>query len=384
LFLAKGLNPAELGQPPVPLWRREEDLPDRAAIREAQAAFAREATDVPVWASSRPLLQTSHSALGTFRDCPYRFLLEKGWALAETEDVLELFRPLDHGRRAHVAMQAFLAPEGPGVAKLLAGDRTGALALLQDAAREAFATGAGSEAQRRLWETSFLAIAPTILETEIERQREWRLAAVELRYELPLGAVRDWLLREEAAAEGGAEPVALPALSPEQEAIVLRGAIDRVDLHRGGDGRTAVIDYKTGLVPNLKAVREAEKPQLLLYAVAVEAGGAPSLGPGPLRVVQAGYYRLGHEEPGLSRWQFDVERREGRAPLIAGARAILEAALAASDRARPHGLVPAWRAEERADAPPCARCPYRGACRIDERADVPPSLASRLAEARRR
>lgn len=58
------------------------------------------------------------------------------------------------------------------------------------------------------------------------------------------------------------------------ESMPLRGTMDRLE-----EGR-AIVDYKTGTAPELKAIREGRDVQLLAYAMLLAAGesGAPSLG----------------------------------------------------------------------------------------------------------
>ena len=60
------------------------------------------------------------------------------------------------------------------------------------------------------------------------------------------------------------------------ENFELRARADRIDLLT--DGRVAIIDYKTGTIPETRAERGAFSPQLPLTALIVEAGGFEELG----------------------------------------------------------------------------------------------------------
>jgi len=359
---------------PRPLRRRM--APDLAAVRAAQAAFAAEPADIPAHAAPLPVRTASHSALAKYRDCPYRFLLERGLGLAEPEEVVESFRRLDHGNAVHACLQQLLEPGGRGAALLANGDRAGALAVLRAAAADEFGRAAASLPQRRLWEEAFLAAAPAVVDCEIDRARAWVPRALEREFRLPLPELHAWL-----AAAAGEEPP--PALPDRAAALALTGKIDRVDVARGDASRASVLDFKTGSrVPTKSSVASGDEPQLVLYAVAVECGRVEGLDIGA-RVASAGYYRIAPGAVGPDPELAFDDPRLGRAPLHAGARRLLAEALAASEPAGPYPLVPRHRDGEAQGDPPCLLCPHRGVCRIDER-DLPWNLRARLAGGRRR
>ncbi|MHB8077898.1 MAG: RecB family exonuclease, partial [Candidatus Krumholzibacteriia bacterium] len=249
---------------------------------------------------------------------------------------------------------------------------------LQRLAAAEFAPGAGAAPQRGLWEETFLAAAPAIVAHELARGGAWRPAALEQEFRLSLGELQAWLLRELAAAGDTAAVASVSApLPPETARIGLTGWIDRVDLAAAG-GQAAVIDYKTGPAPNLGAVRAGDEPQLTLYAVAVETGAVAGLAPAGLTVTEAGYYVFDRDTAGLSP-RLDLTGGEGRAPLLAGARRILEDTLHAADRGRAFPLLQGFRDGSRRGNLPCSFCPFRGICRVDER-ELPAPLRARLAQ----
>lgn len=359
-----------------PLYR-ERPAP-AAAIAASQAAFAAEWAQPRPPEASAPLRRTSHSALGLYRACPYRFLLEKGYGLGEQDEVLAAFRKLDHGRAVHECLRRFLEPGAAGRQSLARGDGDGALALLRQVAEEEFASGTGELPQRRLWEEAFLAAAPAFVAAEVERFAAWRPAALEVEFRLGLGDLHAWLARELALAGGAPSPA---ALAPEQARLALTGWIDRVDLDPDGR-RAAVIDYKTGAVPQARAVKAGDEPQLTLYAVAVETGVVRGLPAGGLPVAEAGYYVLTPGEAGLSPRLECGAGAKDRDALAAGAQRILSDALTAADRGQPFPLVPGFRDGTAAGDPPCGFCPHRGVCRVDER-ELPASLRAKLAQPKR-
>ncbi len=379
--LTLGLGLTARTAPPGPLFRRR--APDLAGIRREQEAFAKEPGDDPlaaprVEARSIPLRSTSHSGLEKYRRCPYRFLLEKGYGLAEQEEVLESFRRLDHGNAVHECLRLFLEPAGAGRRLLAAGDAEGAVRELRRLAAAQFTPGAGAAPQRGLWEETFVAAAPAIVARELERAGSWRPRALEQEFRLTLADLRAWLVRELAAAEDGDPPAQPAPLAPTQARLGLTGWIDRVDVDP--DGRqAAVIDYKTGGAPKLGAVRAGDEPQLTLYAVAVEIGAVAGLEPAGLTVTEAGYYVFGRDEAGLSPRLDLAAPGAGRAPLVAGARRILQDALGAADRGRAFPLLPEYRDGTLRGPIPCPHCPLRGVCRVDER-DLPAPLRARLTQ----
>jgi ATP-dependent helicase/nuclease subunit B len=82
--------------------------------------------------------------------------------------------------------------------------------------------------------------------------------------------------RDELVAKRHAEIDGLWTL-PMAETFTLSGRADRVDLMR--DGSLEIIDFKTGSLPEPKAMRAFEAPQLLLEAAMAEAGALKGIAP---------------------------------------------------------------------------------------------------------
>jgi RecB family exonuclease len=216
---------------------------------------------------------------------------------------------------------------------------------------------------------------------ELERESSWQPRALEQEFRLTLGELRAWLVAELETAGGEAGSVLPVPLTSAQSQIGLTGWIDRVDID--ADGRhAAVIDYKSGRAPNLKAVTSGDEPQLTLYAVAVETGAVTGLESAGLTVTEAGYYVFGRDEAGLSPRLDLTDAGKGRAFLVAGARRIIQDTLGAADRERPFPLLPEFRDGTLRGNLPCPFCPFRGVCRVDER-DLPAPLRARLAQSGR-
>ncbi len=367
---------------PGPLYRRQP--PPLGTIVSAQSRFAAEPAAIPAAEGSLRLSHLSHTTLKTYRDCPYRFLLESGYALREEEEILEEFRRLDYGTLVHTCLQRFLQPNSRGRRALSSGRREPALAALRGIASEVFADGADEMPQRRLWEETFLIAAPDVVDFELARQAAgWRPACLEARFTFTLGDLQTWLQAQPTAGEAVAAAAAYPAaLSADDGSFPVKGTIDRIDRAMSGAGeRYAVIDYKTGAPPSGTDVQESRDLQIVLYALALEVGGVPDLaGTAGAQVVQGAYYRIGPQECGfnLARPHLDAGETAGRAVLVQGAREILTTARAARDRTHPYALIPeAWQGTQ-ARPLPCRICPFQGVCRLEERM-LPPHVKRGLA-----
>ncbi|MBT6139557.1 MAG: double-strand break repair protein AddB [Rhodospirillaceae bacterium] len=106
-------------------------------------------------------------------------------------------------------------------------------------------------------------------------------------------------------------------------AFKLTAKADRIE--RSGDGRYAVIDYKTGGAPSRKQLQAGLAPQLPLEALILAAGGFPGLPAGELDTLA--YWRLtGGNPAGLV-----IETTEGLDALIESARTGLEDLIATFD-----------------------------------------------------
>ncbi len=345
-----------------------------AEIDAAEQTFATADRAVRVAVPIRPLTTLSWSALRTWRDCPYRFVLERGFALRREEEVQEEFRRLDYGNLVHAALQDWLDPAGAGYAALVAGDVEQARTALDRAARSHFERGFEEMPQRRLWFEVFRGTMPALVAVELARFAAWRPLALEQGFVLPLAGLREWTVA--LAAERKIELV-LPELSGAATEIALRGAVDRVDLSQDGTGAVAVIDYKTGVVPSLKKVAELEELQILLYAAAVEMGALDPAG-GPRRVREGLYYAVNSDKVGGPvKPHLDGDDDEGRRLLVDGAVRLIELAVAAADSAGTYPLLPREMAGNAPTRLPCETCDFRGVCRLEE-LSVPASTERKL------
>ncbi len=343
-------------------------------ISAAEEVFTSARRDAPATVPTRPLTRLSWSALRSWRDCPYRFVLERGFALRREEEVQEEFRAMDYGNLVHRILQDWLAPTGSGYAALVAGDADKAHEALDNAATEHFGHGAEEIPQRRLWCETFRSAMPSLVSVEQRRFQDWRPVALEKGFELALPQLRDWVL---ANCEGMDPAVSIPELPSHAEEIVLRGTVDRVDLHQDGTGAVAVIDYKTGAVPSPRKVAELEELQILLYAVVAEMG---LLGlPGDKHLVREGFYYGAKAEKtgGPRKPHLNGEDEAGHQLLVRGAAHLIQLATAAGD---PNGTYPILPREMNGDAPtnlPCVYCDFRGICRVEE-LPVPPGTERKL------
>jgi len=175
-------------------------------------------------------------------------------------------------------------------------------------------------------------------------------------------------------------PAELPAALHD---VVLDGKIDRLDRAQDGSARLAVLDYKTGALPQPKDLGTFEEMQVLLYALAVAAGAVKVPADGGAEVVvtaiaEGAYYALKSDNCG-TRAKVDLPALdgEGRAHLREGAVRLLDLALDAAAPDGPFPLVPRAQAGEGPSLLPCTRCHFRGVCRLEE-AVLPAPLERRV------
>ena len=387
LLIVHGLEPdaPTLRAAPPATWRTS--APATATLVAEQHAFATEPVPAPLLAPARPRDRLSWSSLRVWRDCPYRSLLERGFALRRDEDVQREFGRRDYGTKVHEAMARFLGPGTPGHVALAAGDVAAARSALDRAAHDAFVGEAADQPDRALWMEAFRELGPGIVGCELGRFARWRPIGFEVKFELPLAQLHAWLLCD-LAADGSDAAMALlatvpGALPPHAAGVVLHGIIDRLDLAADGSGRIAVLDFKTGVLPGRRAIAELEEMQVLLYAAAVAAGVVVLPGPdGPVpvtgAVAEGAYYGLKDKTIG-PRSKVDLPELDGdgRPLLREGAAQLLRLALAAASPDGPFPLLARARAGEGPSELPCGLCDLRGICRVEE-VDLPPALKRRL------
>jgi ATP-dependent helicase/nuclease subunit B len=139
-------------------------------------------------------------------------------------------------------------------------------------------------AQAVFWRARLGRILDWWLDREVERRGIWQLAASEAKGQLVL------------SAPGGAFEIV--------------GKADRIDRHL--DGSYEVMDYKTGHIPSMAAVKGLLKPQLLVEAAMLARGTIEGLPPGPTR--QISYWRITGGSPAGERFELgeDIERLTAR------------------------------------------------------------------------
>ncbi|HPF34671.1 MAG TPA: PD-(D/E)XK nuclease family protein [Candidatus Krumholzibacteria bacterium] len=326
---------------PRPVLRRE--MPDLDALDADQLAFLAEPRPAPATSPVRRPASLSHSQLRTWRECPYRWLLERGFGLREEDEVIERLGRKDQGEIVHACLAAFLAPGSEGAALLRSGRLDAAEALLADLAAAEFAARAGRLPERELWEAAFRRGIPLIVQEEAARLADWTPSAVEREFALPLADL--------AAA---LPPDRRPELTPDEAAMTIRGRLDRVDADARGDARRiSVIDYKTGTPPTRKDVESGEDLQLALYALAVTLGAVTDLDTRGASV-ETSYVKVAPDE---------YKAVTAQPPADAAA-VILDLALGLL-RAETYPLAPG---EPDARSPRvCRHCAVADACRREER-----------------
>ncbi len=366
-------QPAAEPAPTVP-WRSE--APPVAAITAAQAAFAAEPLPIPRHAEARPLTALSWSALARWRDCPYRVLLERGFALQAEEDVREEFGRKEYGSVVHALLCEALTAGAPCRTALEAGQGSEAAHELGEVARRHFLPGAEVLPERRLWLDAFLQVVPAVVAVELARCAAWRPLVLETAFAFPLTDLQAWAVAQARAAD---QPPP-PELPTHAAAVSLRGVIDRVDRALVADGSLAILDYKTGGVPVFKDLDGLEDLQLALYALAVELGAVPGAQGTP---VAAAFYGIADDACGPivpKGKPHPLDREPGQPGLLLdAARELLRLAALASDPAQPLPLLPRVidPQQQTRGALPCTWCDHRGVCRVEERS-LPPAVVAGL------
>ncbi|MBK8167283.1 MAG: PD-(D/E)XK nuclease family protein [bacterium] len=388
LLLVHGLAPGEAAvsaEAPA-VWRPQASTTANVAAVAAQRAFLAEPQPTVLLAPARPVERLNWSALRRWRECPYRFLLERRFALRRDEDVQREFGRRDYGSRVHEALRLFLQPGGTGYAALAAGEADAARREFERTAAVAFAADARAQPDRVLWREAYLATAEPVVGLELERFAMWRPAGFEIPFELTLARLLAWLRGELEALGGDAASLlaTLPAtLPPEAADIVLDGRIDRVDTAVADTTRVAVLDFKTGDLHARRDVERGEELQVTLYAAAVAARAVAVPGiDGPValgdRIVEGAYYALAGGKSGVGpRSDLPDLDGPGRVLLLDGAARLVRLACEAAAPTGPFPLIPRAQGGERLSRLPCDHCDWRGVCRLEE-ADLPPPARRRI------
>lgn len=359
----------------VPLWRKTLDSSDD--FMADQKAFTGEDLKPMATEKIRPLNKLSWSALRTWRECPYRHLLARGFVLQKEDEVREEFGRREYGSLVHQTLCTFMEPGSEGYNALLGGHHQQARSILKACAETEFLEKGDDTAGRRLWLANFQKCMGSIVAYEVPRFKDWRPVLLEKKFKLPLTEILAWLQKE---SDEGSLDLDIPKAPATGEPIVLRGAIDRVDEKVTDPDSSrrlaAIIDYKTGKLPRFKDVEELKDLQILLYAVALEVGAVEDAKGGDWLTGEGFYYEISEESSGLPKIpHLPCSGGEGRGLLIEGALALANLALEAADLNQEFGLIPQELDGEGEKELPCRYCEFRGVCRLEDR-DI--KVASKL------
>lgn len=223
-------------------------LPDRSRARWVQGL---DLPTAPVWpqAIARPRPSPPPEArpreywathLQELVQDPYRHYARRILKLRELDAIDTDPGPAERGQIIHSAVEAFLERFPTG---RLPAD---AEAQFLEIGRALFATYRDEPRIQVVWWPRFREVATWFVATERERRFEAARILTEISGELSLGG-----------ASG----------SP----IRIRARADRIEI--GHDGTIAIGDYKTGVLPNPKDIRQGTAPQLPIEAAIALAGG---------------------------------------------------------------------------------------------------------------
>lgn len=177
-------------------------------------------------------------------DCPYQFFAADCLGLKPLEEIREALEKSDYGQRVHRCLQAFHSEvaglPGPFGQPLTPQTREQAIQCLGDIARAEFAQDLEDNFMHRGWLKRWQQLIPAYIDWEMERQRDWHVYEVE--------SLRSFNLSAD---------------------IRLKGRLDRLD--RGQDAAAAIVDYKTGRVPDAADVLTGEAVQLPTYALLADS-----------------------------------------------------------------------------------------------------------------
>lgn len=279
-------------------------------------------TEQPRPVLPRDLLPSTLSASGHQRllDCPYRFYAADGLRLKARERIAETLDKRDFGVLVHEALQAFHFGKR-GIAEhfphpIDASTRQTAIERLTEVSRRVFGRAIDAAYQHRAWWQIWQALIPRYIDWQIGRQADW----------IP--------------AEGEQEPTRELG-----NGFTLQGRFDRLDC---GPAGVALIDYKTGHVPEEKEILAGEAVQLTTYALLVAD------------VVETTYVNLADPEEPL---KATALRGDDLRRLVSHVEARLRTLLDALTQGAP---LPA-----NGDTSTCRYCDFSGLCRRETWNDAP-------------
>lgn len=275
-------------------------------------------TSAPAPALPRERLPRTMSASAHQRllDCPYQFYVVDGLGLRSLDDVREEMEKSDYGMHVHRILHAFHGGAsglpGPWTGgPITRENRAAAAQLLHELGRRVLGYETDKRLSARGWRLHWETFVSTYLDWQELRERTWRVEGTERTLERSL-AIGD-------------------------HALTLKGRADRIDSKADG---LAILDYKTGAVPDTAAVLSGENGQLPFYALlhprAVNEVTYVQLAPTAIKT------NVQLQGDALERLVQHLEER-------------LRMLIAAIENAAP---LPAW-----GDARVCTFCRYEGLCR---------------------
>jgi len=257
--LLQSLDRAEAWWAEAPQWRAWAEALDRPA---APVAVKPPAPRPPLGARPRKL---SVTRIETWRRDPYALYASEILRLRALEPLDADPGAAERGILIHEALERFLKA-WPAA---LPGDPE---AVLLEIGAEVFKAVEAKPGAYAFWWPRFCRIARHVAEEEGARRVGLRQALAEIRGTLTL--------------DGPGGPFTLTAKA------------DRIEAY--ADGRLAILDYKTGVLPLVRDVDDGYAPQLSLEAAIAAAGGFPGLA--AAEATELAYWKLsGGEPPGQIR-----------------------------------------------------------------------------------
>ncbi|QLH74483.1 MAG: PD-(D/E)XK nuclease family protein [Methanomassiliicoccales archaeon] len=202
--------------------------------------------------------------LEMYAACPYRYYLSRVLSIEPKEEVEMEISPKDQGTFVHsLAFRLFRKMKEDGITRVTSTN-------IEDIERMARALAEEEMSRFPFSGPAFDAYKARMLGSEhrkgllrafLEKEADNVSGFIPSYFELSFGR----RLPEECDPMSSEEPVSV-RLSPD-ESILLAGRVDRIDVK--GD-RFLIIDYKTGMCPSQKDVREGRNLQVQLYLQAVQ------------------------------------------------------------------------------------------------------------------